>query len=76
MQLDYLSYCVLFHGSETIFSVSKTRGDKFGKKINRWKSLCVAVIFVYFHLLHSDQILFSKSDLSCLEGDCMFGMQD
>ena len=34
MQLDYLSYCVLFHGSETIFSVSKTRGDKFGKKIN------------------------------------------
>ena len=38
--------------------------------------MCVAVIFVYFHLLHSDQILFSKSDLSCLEGDCIFGMQD
>ena len=38
--------------------------------------VCSSNFFACFHLLHSNQTLFSVSGLSCLGGDCIFGMQN
>jgi hypothetical protein len=58
----------LFHGSETILSVSKTCGDKFGKKINDYTgSLEIIVCFSNFRLLSFVTFRSNKSILSILK---------